>query len=202
MAYLTIGMAILAILISSVSIFLTYQMQRTIQSKQIKQDRELVKMLAKQDSFIFMTQKQYEKEYHLFWNLFDLLQQTIDRTRSIKGSLQLLKENSELTLEETYVKLIQEGVVKSSESLNELDNQLNQYEPFIQEKLFNEFQQIIKDLREFQQRRFNYFSYESVTNETIEDFLNDTLSSINASETIRENIVVFLRKYFENSRVN
>lgn len=66
MAYLTIGMAILAILISSVSIFLTYQMQRTIQSKQIKQDRELVKMLAKQDSFIFMTQKQYEKEYHLF----------------------------------------------------------------------------------------------------------------------------------------
>lgn len=122
MAYLTIGMAILAILISSVSIFLTYQMQRTIQSKQIKQDRELVKMLAKQDSFIFMTQKQYEKEYHLFWNLFDLLQQTIDRTRSIKGSLQLLKENSELTLEETYVKLIQEGVVKSSESLNELDN--------------------------------------------------------------------------------
>lgn len=202
MAYLTIGMAILAILISSVSIFLTYQMQRTIQSKQIKQDRELVKMLAKQDSFIFMTQKQYEKEYHLFWNLFDLLQQTIDRTRSIKGSLQLLKENSELTLEETYVKLIQEGVVKSSESLNELDNQLNQYEPFIQEKLFNEFQQVIKDLREFQQRRFNYFSYESVTNETIEDFLNDTLSSINASETIRENIVVFLRKYFENSRVN
>ncbi|RGI29031.1 hypothetical protein [Melissococcus sp. OM08-11BH] len=159
-------------------------------------------MLAKQDSFIFMTQKQYEKEYHLFWNLFDLLQQTIDRTRSIKGSLQLLKENSELTLEETYVKLIQEGVVKSSESLNELDNQLNQYEPFIQEKLFNEFQQIIKDLREFQKRRFNYFSYESVTNETIEDFLNDTLSSINASETIRENIVVFLRKYFENSRVN
>lgn len=202
MAYLTIGMAILAILISSVSIFLTYQMQRTIQSKQIKQDRELVKMLAKQDSFLFMTQKQYEKEYHLFWNLFDLLQQTIDRTRSIKGSLQLLKENSELTLEETYVKMIQEGVVKSSESLNELDNQLNQYEPFIQEKLFNEFQQIIEDLREFQQRRFNYFSYESVTNETIEDFLNDTLSSINASETIRENIVVFLRKYFENSRVN
>ncbi|MCI0131333.1 hypothetical protein MN581_09320 [Vagococcus sp. CY53-2] len=50
------------------------------------------------------------------------MQQTIDRTRSIKGSLQLLKENSELTLEETYVKLIQEGVVKSSESLNELDN--------------------------------------------------------------------------------
>lgn len=98
MAYLTIGMAILAILISSVSIFLTYQMQRTIQSKQIKQDRELVKMLAKQDSFIFMTQKQYEKEYHLFWNLFDLLQQTIDRTGSIKGSLQLLKENSKLTL--------------------------------------------------------------------------------------------------------
>ncbi|MCI0131334.1 MULTISPECIES: hypothetical protein [unclassified Vagococcus] len=79
---------------------------------------------------------------------------------------------------------------------------MNQYEPFIQEKLFNEFQQIIKDLREFQQRHFNYFSYESVTNETIEDFLNDTLSSINASETIRENIVVFLRKYFENSRVN
>lgn len=202
MAYLTIGLAILAVLISGVSIYLTYQMQRTIQSKQIKQDRELAKMLAKQDSFIFMTQKQYEKEYHLFWNLFDLLQQTIDRTRSIKGSLQLLKENSEPTLEETYVKLIQDGVVRSSESLNELDNQLNQYEPFIQETLFNEFKQIIKDLRDFQQRRFNYFIYESVTNETIEDFLNDTLSSINESEAIRKNIVVFLRKYFENSRVN
>ncbi|UUV98406.1 hypothetical protein [Vagococcus luciliae] len=202
MAYLTIGLAILAVIISGVSIYLTYQMQRTIQSKQIKQDRELAKMLAKQDSFIFMTQKQYEKEYHLFWNLFDLLQQTIDRTRSIKGSLQLLKENSEPTLEETYVKLIQDGVVRSSESLNELDNQLNQYEPFIQEMLFNEFKQIIEDLRDFQQRRFNYFSYESVTNETIEDFLNDTLSSINESEAIRKNIVIFLRKYFENSRVN
>ncbi|WP_270279895.1 hypothetical protein [Vagococcus bubulae] len=202
MAYLTIGLAILAILISSVSIFLTYQMQRTIQSKQIKQDRELAKMLAKQDSFIFMTQKQYEKEYHLFWNLFDLLQQTIDRTKSIKGSLQLLKENSEPTLEKTYIKLIQDGVVKSSESLNELDNQLNQYEPFIQEPLFNEFKNIIEDLRDFQQRRFNYFSYESVTNEIIEDFLNDTLSSIKESEIIRENIVVFLRKHFENSRVN
>lgn len=202
MAYLTIGLAILAVIISGVSIYLTYQMQRKIQSKQIKQDRELAKMLAKQDSFIFMTQKQYEKEYHLFWNLFDLLQQTIDRTRSIKGSLQLLKENSEPTLEETYVKLIQDGVVRSSESLNELDNQLNQYEPFIQEILFNEFKQIIEDLRDFQQRRFNYFSYESVTNETIEDFLNDTLSSINESEAIRKNIVIFLRKYFENSRVN
>lgn len=199
---LAISIGVVTILLSGVSFYMMYQLNKQIHNKQVKQDKALAKMLAKQESFIFMTQKQYEKEYHLFWNLFDLLTKTTDKIKSIKGSLQLLKENTEISLEETYVKLIQDGLMKSGESINELDNHLNQYEPFIQEELFNEFKQMVYDLQSFQHRRFNYFSYETVNNETINDFLKDISETVDKSENIRENVVVYLRKYFENSRVN
>lgn len=202
MTSVSIIIGIIAILLSSFSIYLTNQVNKKITEKQTKQDKDISKLSAKQESFIFMTQKQYEKEYNLFWNLFDLLQKTIDKTKSVKGSLQLLHENTETSLEETYIKLIQEGIVKSSEYLNELDNKLDQYEPFIQEEFFRDFKCLIKELRGFQQRRYNYFYYEDVTTDAINSFIRDIESTLNTIDEKRVKIVGFLRAYFENIRTS
>ncbi|MGY3704732.1 hypothetical protein BW731_05755 [Vagococcus martis] len=202
MTSVSIIIGIIAILLSSFSIYLTNQINKKITEKQVKQDKDISKLSAKQESFIFMTQKQYEKEYNLFWNLFELLQKTIDKTKSVKGSLQLLQENTETSLEETYIKLIQEGIVKSSDYLNELDSKLNQYEPFIQEGLFRDFKQLIKELREFQQRRYNYFYYEDVTQDSINSFIRDIESTLDSIDEKRVKIVGFLRTYFENIRTS
>lgn len=198
----SIIIGIIAIILSSLSIYLTSQSNKKIIEKQHKQDKDISKLSAKQESFIFMTQKQYEKEYNLFWNLFDLFQKTIDKTKSVKGSLQLLQENTESSLEETYIKLIQEGILKSSDYLNELDNQLDQYEPFIQEEMFRYFKRLIKELRGFQQRRYNYFYYEEVTSDAVNGFIRDIDSTLSNVDESREKIVGFLRKYFESIKTN
>ncbi|MGX4687267.1 hypothetical protein JNUCC83_10395 [Vagococcus sp. JNUCC 83] len=198
MINLSIFIGIIAFILSVLSIYMIYK----INKKMTKQVTEISKLSAKIESFIFMTQKQYEKEYNLYWNVFDLLQKTIDKTMSIRGTLQLLRDNSEDSLEETYIKLIQESIIKSSELLNELDNLLNQYEPFIQKKLFDCFKLIVKDLRGFQQRRFNYFSYETVSNDSIENFIADIDTTLDNVEKNRMKIVRFLRKKFKNTIVS
>lgn len=198
MINLSIFIGVIAFILSILSIYMIYK----INKKMTKQVTEISKLSAKIESFIFMTQKQYEKEYNLYWNVFDLLQKTIDKTMSIRGTLQLLRDNSEASLEETYIKLIQESIVKSSELLNELDNLLNQYEPFIQKKLFDCFKLIVKDLRVFQQRRFNYFSHETVSIDSIEKFITDIDNTLDNVGKNRMKIVRFLRKKFENTIVS
>lgn len=202
MNILLVCLSSLATILSVMSIYVSFSTKNENKTFLVKSDKKISNMEKKIDSFVFMTQKQYEKEYDLFWNLFDLLQQTLDKTKSIRGSVQLLDENSEPELQETYMKLIQGGIMKSSDSLNELENQLNQYEPFIEEMLFSDFKEIVSTIRAFQQRRFNFFKYQKVSKESTSGFLEDITLTLERTEEQRQRIVVFLRDYFENIRVS
>lgn len=56
-----------------IKIYLDYKKKDVLQKKQYELEKELSNIKTKQDSVLFMTNKQYEKEFELFVELLELL---------------------------------------------------------------------------------------------------------------------------------
>ena len=105
--------------------------QRNILTQQNKFSKEIERIKTKQESLIFISNKQYEKEFEIYLELFELLAYLDRNIEEIYGLLRYLEQNKDFKDQQIVSKQFNKVMDDTHKSIEKMRNMQMRYSPFI-----------------------------------------------------------------------
>lgn len=170
------------------------QEEQTINNKELQKnqhqlDKELNELKAKQNGLLFISNKQYEKEFEIYLELYGYLSDALFKFSTVTNVI------SEFTF---YNKMEQEkltsgiSIIELGESVQKLQYQNFKYQPFFKKEVSDNIFNIIYIMREVTENVQVAYNEDRLLKLTDEYYFSDAIEKV---DDLSEEVGEIIRKY-------